>query len=180
LSNLKADEHRAQIALRSILYRFAAYLGWRELLNRDLAYLTFEDGTQTREVLGLLDDLRAKLSSSRFDVVDGQPKMMLWTDEQAAIGGLMQRGDGTAGVIGFEVFFAKYEETFGPWLDSFARDLQRDGVTKSIRLREVVAVLDLLIRKLDLEGVYGDDPEHAGGWQRRDASRRSAGTDASS
>jgi hypothetical protein len=176
LEYLKADEHRAQVALRSILYRFAVYMGWRELLNRELTYLSFEDSAQTREVLGLLDDLRAKMSSSRFDIVDGLPKMMLWTDEQAAIGGLMQTTGNTPGVIGFETFYDEYEVKFAPWLDSFALDLQREDVINSTRLREVAAVLEQLIRTLDVEGVYGDHPEHPGGWRRQDASRESAGT----
>jgi hypothetical protein len=171
---LGADEHRARVALRSILYRFAAYLGWRELLNRELTYLDFEDSEQTKEVLGLLDDVRAKLSSSRFDIVENQPRLMLWTDEQAAIGGLMLTTEGTAGIIGFEAFFENYDGKFSPWLSSFADDLQRPGVEGSTRLREIAAVLDDLIKRLDVEGVYGEHPEHSGGWQRADASRETA------
>lgn len=168
---LGADEHRARVALHSILYRFAAYLGWRELLSRELTYLDFEDSGQTKEVLGLLDDVRAKMSSSRFDVVENQPRLMLWTDEQTAIGGLMLGTAGAPGVVGFETFFEHYDDKFSPWLESFADDLKRPGVEGSTRLREIAAVLDELIETLDVERVY---VEHSGAWRRADASRETA------
>src|SRR3954453_8140301 len=41
LGYLKADQHRAEVAMKGNLYRVAVYLGWRELLNRELTYLEF-------------------------------------------------------------------------------------------------------------------------------------------
>ena len=157
-----------------VLVHFAAYLGWRELLSRELTYLEFEDSEQTKEVLRLLNDVRAKLSSSHFDVVNARPRLMLWTEEQSAIGGLMLREDGTPGVIGFEKFFNRYQEDFSLWLSSFAHDLEARDIVDSTRLREVALSLDALIKKLDVEGVFGPHPEHAGSWQRAGASGQPA------
>jgi hypothetical protein len=162
---LQADDHRAEVALRSILYRFASYLGWRELLNRELTYLDFEDHAQTRDVLVLLDNVRTKLSSSGLDVIDGRSRLMLWTEEQSAIGGLALTYEPVAGVIGFEDFFDQYDERFAKWLEEFAQDLQRQGAADSARLAEIAASLADLITTLDVERVYGDDPIRAGNWR---------------
>jgi hypothetical protein len=174
LAYLASNDHRSEVALKSVLYRFAAYLGWRELLSRELTYLDFQDSTQTKDVLGLLDDVRTKFSSSRFDIVHGRPRLMLWTEEQSAIGGLMLSTEGTPGVIGFERFFNQYEDNFSLWLASFEQDLKVPEIVSSTRLREVSTSLDALLRKLDVHGVYGTHPDHAGSWQRADASHESA------
>lgn len=169
LAYLGADEHRAEVALKSVQYRFAAYLGWRELLSRELTYLDFEDSGQTKEVLGLLDDVRTRLSSSRFDIMDGRPRLMLWTEEQSAIGGLMLRKDGGSGVIGFESFFTQYEKSFSLWLGPFEQELRSADIFGSTRLQEVASSLDALIRRLDVEGVYGSNPLLPGSWQHAPA-----------
>jgi hypothetical protein len=164
LGYLKADGHRAQVALTGTLYRFAAYLGWRELLTRELTYLEFEYSERTSNVLDQLDEVRAKLSSSRFD----RQRLMLWTEEQSAIGGLMLKTNGTPGIIGFETFFEAYEDRFLDWFGSFAEDLAGIG-SSSTRLRELETSLRKLIDTLDEEGVYG---EH--GWRNADMSRETA------
>lgn len=163
---LKDDHpHRIEVASKSVLYRFASYMGWRELLARELTYLDYENGEQTRAVLRQLDNVRARLASSRLDVDNGKPRFMLWTEEQRAIGGLMLRTDGV-GVIGFETFFSRYEDTFALWLEPFASDLMSPDAAHSERLGEVATALDELIRTLDEGGVYGHYPENDGVWRR--------------
>jgi hypothetical protein len=150
------------MALLGTLYRFAAYLGWRELLTRELTYLEFEDAERTKKVLNRLDEVRAKLSSSRFD----HQRLMLWTEEQSAIGGLMLKASGSPGVIGPETFFTEYDNKFSDWFGSFAADLEREDSSSSTRLRELEASLRGLIDTLEEEGVYG---EH--GWRQADMSK---------
>lgn len=82
-------DHRATVALQSTLYRVAAFLGWRELLVRKLTYLPFERADETRAVLQSIEDVSSQLASDGLDVRDGVSRLMLWKDEQRAIGGLM-------------------------------------------------------------------------------------------
>lgn len=163
LAYLQAGDGRAQTALRSTLYRFAAYLGWRALLDRELTYLHFEDTDQTRDVLALLDAIRAALASSQLDSSDGAARMMLWSEEQAAIGGLMLRTDGSPGVLGFECFDERYAEWFEVWFDEFADDLAEGGAGME-RLAATATALRALIERLDVEGIYGSTPEHVKYW----------------
>lgn len=164
LGYLHAEPHRAEVAMKGTLYRFAVYLGWRELLSRELTYLDFENSERTRDVLDRLDEVRAKLSSSRFD----HQRLMLWTEEQSAIGGLMLTSTGTPGVIGFETFFEQYEESFDEWFGSFAEDIGDAGAS-STRLRELETALRKLIDTLDEGTLYGDH-----GWRKSDMSRETS------
>lgn len=145
---LGADSRRSRMALLSTAYRMAAYLGWRELLSRRLTYLHYEDSERTKTVISLLEDVSTQLA--RDDWVD----LMVWKDEQRAIGGLMLNEDGT-GVIGFEAFYADFDSKFAPWLEPFIEDLQRpetDG--PGGRLAAVATSLDSLISDLDSDGIY--------------------------
>lgn len=146
---LGSDPHRTRMALLSTAYRLAAYLGWRELLNRRLTYLPYEDNERTKAVLALLEDVSTQLAR------DDSAHLMLWKDEQRAIGGLMLNEDQT-GIIGFEEFFGEFEGKFAAWLESFIDDLQRPAVQDPAgRLRRLEMSLDRLIAGLDSEGVYG-------------------------
>lgn len=123
---LRTDSRRSHVALLSTAYRLSAFLGWRELLARQMTYLRYEDSERTTKVLALLEDVSTQFAS---DNLEFEPAgcLMLWKDEQRAIGGLMLNATGT-GVVGFEDFVAHYETTFEPWLGAFVGDLRRDGV----------------------------------------------------
>jgi len=154
LSYLQHPGHRADVALLSTLYRFAAFLGWREILARKLTYLDYEDSSRTKQALERLERVSAKLATSSLDRADGHgPTLMLWKDEQRAVGGLMCRADGD-GVLGFESFFEQYDSTFAPWLQPFAEDLRRPDVEGSARLEAVSMALADLIEALDEKSVY--------------------------
>lgn len=147
------NDHRSRVALRSTLYRFAAYLGWRESLARQLTYLKYPSSDDTREVLELLENVATKLATDSLDWIDDSPRLMLWKDEQRAIGGLMQ-APSAAGVIGYETFDNDYESRFSPWFDPFAADLLIPGIEHGTRLQAVSDSLDVLISKLDEERAY--------------------------
>lgn len=151
---LEAPGRRADVALTSTLYRFASFLGWREMLTRKLVFLDFEDSEHTKTTLERLENVTTKLSSSGLDWIEGVgPRLMLWKDEQRAIGGLMCEPDGD-GILGFESFFEQYHSRFGPWLSSFAEDLQGPGVEQSERLEQVSEALYQLIGLLDDKNVF--------------------------
>src|SRR5215212_4374863 len=101
LSHLDSGGRRSEIALSSTLHRIASYLGWREELARQLTHLQYANDDQTKEVMRLLENVSTTWSSSGIDNVDGTPRLMLWKDEQRAIGGLMRGSDGATAVLGF-------------------------------------------------------------------------------
>jgi hypothetical protein len=147
------DQHRKQMALLSTAYRVAAYLGWRELLTRRLTYLHYEDSAETKMVLALLEDVSTKLARDDPKLGSDQ-RLMLWKDEQRAVGGLMLTDDGN-GVVGFETFFAEFDTKFAPWLKHFVDGLEgRDVDLPGGRLETIEESLAALIADLDKDGVY--------------------------
>jgi hypothetical protein len=154
LGYLGADPHRTQMALLSTAYRMAAYLGWRELLARRLTYLHYEDSERTKVVLALLEDVSTQLARDDPKLESDQ-RLMLWKDEQRAVGGLMLTHDGN-GVIGFETFFTEFDAKFSPWLKHFVDGLERRGVNAhGGRFETIEKSLAALIADLDEDRVYG-------------------------
>lgn len=150
----KEEGHRSEMAKLSTLYRFAAYFGWIETLSRELTYLPFETDEDTREVAALLGEIDRTFTNDSLDRIDSLPRLMLWREEQRAVGGLMQRTDGVPGVIGFETAVEKYEPTFSRWLNAFLIDLEVPAAISGDRLRDIDRTLNELIPKLDVEGIY--------------------------
>jgi hypothetical protein len=158
LTYLNAQDHRAEIALRSTLYRFAAYLGWREALERQLTYMEYQSNERTGRVVWLLNDVGTQLSTSGLDVVAGRPRLMLWKDEQRAIGGLMLNPRDAPGVLGFETFVDQFDEKFARWLSPFAADFQSPNAEQSERLEAISRSLGELIKELDEEKLFSGRP----------------------
>lgn len=153
LAYLSADSRRSQIALLSTAYRVAAFLGLRELLSRKLTYLRYEDSERTTRLVALLEDVSTQFATDRFDF-EPPGCLMLWKDEQRAVGGLMLEIGGS-GILGFEHFVANYETVYERWLGPFVADLRRDGVDSSTgRLAAIERSLADLIDHLDEEHVY--------------------------
>jgi hypothetical protein len=153
LGYLESNDHRAEIAVQSTLYRLAAYLGWREVLARHLTYMDYEDQEETKLVVQHLEDVGTQLATDRYDFIDGRHRLMLWKEEQRAVGGLMATQN-PAGVIGFELFTEYYDDRFAQWLDPIAADLRLPGIESSERLKHLADSLERLITNLDIEKVY--------------------------
>lgn len=153
LAYLRVDSPRSRIALLSTAYRVAAFLGWRELLGRKLTYLRYEDSERTTKVVALLENVSSQFATDRLDF-EPPGCLMLWKDEQRAVGGLMLEADGS-GILGFESFMANYETVYEPWLGPFVADLRRNGVDSPTgRLAAIERSLAALIDHLDDEHVY--------------------------
>jgi hypothetical protein len=162
LTYLRVDSRKSAVALSSTMYRLAAYLGWRELLRRHLTYLDYRDDDQTRAVIRQLEQVSEKLASDD-PALEPARSLMLWRDEQRAIGGLMIDDRG-AGILGYETFAIRYDSTFAPWLDSFDHGLRRPGVVSlGGRLAAVQKELTQLIETLDPDYIYSRGPETASG-----------------
>lgn len=141
-------EHpRSEEAMRTTLFRIAQYFGWSEILRRDVQFLSFADGDATRRVTAL------QLRISRGFLTDGHgPAMMIWADEQRALGERMiVEQQGRALCMGYATFGDHCAATFAPWLERVRAEVLEPAATE--RLRELQHLLCDLVELLDPAGV---------------------------
>lgn len=139
------------------VFRVAQYFGWRELLQREVQLLRFDREEDTRLVAALIDDTIATLATASLDLAG----VILWAEEQRAIGELMLLDQG---VLGYATFAKRYENTFEEWMETACEDLLSPAAPSSDRIRVLQWALFGLVTRLDEEGVYDDS-----GWLARAA-----------
>jgi hypothetical protein len=156
LEKFGAGHERFPEAQRTTLFRFAQYFGWTEILRRDIQFLSFPEAEDTRRVGRLQSSIARRLASSESD----EP-MMVWVDEQRAIGERMivQEHDKVI-CMGYARFGDEYDERFAPLCKRLLDDLLHPSSTQ--RLRDVQHMLCELVETLDTRRVrYTDDLERA-------------------
>jgi hypothetical protein len=143
---------RRTIALMSTLYRFARYFGTLEILRSQLTFLELQTAEETKSVAGRIVQIGGALSS------DGHDGLMLWREEQRAIGEeTLGRADGDLYCVGFATFVQEFEQRTGPWFQRFQDELEQGRpAVESERLRVVQGHLQQLVHQLDEEGRYED------------------------
>jgi len=156
LAYLHTDDRR-NIAQRSTLFRLAQYFGWTEIVYGHSDRLRFERNKATREVARIIGDVGWTLANDEFDRMNPEDfrtsQLMLWRDEQRAIGELMRQDSEEPGCIGFDSFVNNYDKSFAKWFATFARDLESESVADSARLAQLHLVLVDLLRALDVDRV---------------------------
>src|SRR5205807_1163688 len=110
---------RAEEALRTTLFRLAQYFGWTEILRRDIQFLSFPEDDETRRVAHLQSEI-----AKRF-LTDGYgPALMIWADEQRAMGELMIVEEyGKVLCMGYAKFRAHCEAEFAIWWERLRTEL---------------------------------------------------------
>jgi regulator of replication initiation timing len=155
---LRPESPRQETALRSTLFRFAQYFGWREILHRGLSVLRFERAEDTKEVARLMSHVVRTLATDKWDRTNGYDSslLMIWQEEQRAIGELMQeaREGGTPASVSFASFVDQFEPRYSRWFERFAAELLSTDLRKSKRLEYLHGVLAMLVIELDQDGVY--------------------------
>ena len=148
-------EERSDEAVLSTLFRFAQYLAWTEIVHGYADRLRFESNEATKEVADSIGNIAWILSADRFDRADEADfttsQLMLWREEQRAIGELMLSKDGTP--FGFNSFTDKYDAGFEKWFRSFAAQLRSESAHRTDRLTELQQVLAWLAQQLDVDHV---------------------------
>lgn len=150
------DHERCEIAENTTLFRLAQYLGWTEILRRDIQFLSFPEADDTRRVAHLQSQIRRRLLSDEYGSV-----MMIWGDEQRAIGEQMivEEHDKVL-CMGYARFHDEYAERFAPWCERLRRELQAQIGRE--RLRDVQHLLCELVETLDAQRVrYTEDLQRA-------------------
>jgi hypothetical protein len=137
------DHERFPEAQTTTLFRFAQYFGWTEILRRDIQFLSFPEDEDTRGVARLQSSIARRLASS-----DAGEPLMVWADEQRAIGERMivQEHDKVL-CMGYARFCEEYDACFASLCRRLLDDL--DDPSSAARLRDVQHLLCDLVGTLD-------------------------------
>jgi hypothetical protein len=150
-------EDMRDTALLSTLFRVAQYLGWVEIIYGHSDRLRFESDKATKAVTDTLGDIGWILAADEFDRANENDfttsRLVLWREEQRAIGELMRHEGNDPRCIGFATFVDDYESRFSRWFATFASQLKDGSVSGTNRLAELHRVLARLIRQLDVDRV---------------------------
>lgn len=151
-------ERRRDTALKSTLFRLGQFFGWTEIIYGYSDRLRFESDEATRAVADTLAHIGWVLASDEFDRTDENDfttsQLMLWREEQRAIGELMrQETNGEIRCLGFNSFMENYEDQFASWFESFALSLQLGSAPAAHRLAELQRALAKLVRQIDVDQV---------------------------
>lgn len=132
------DNHKRELALSSTLYRFAQYFAWVEIVYGFSDRLRFASDQATVAVSRAIGDIAWTLAADEFDRKDPNnfttSSLMLWREEQRAIGEMMRQDGVEAGCISFASFATTYEDRFSRWFTEFAADLEDPSSPASDRL----------------------------------------------
>ncbi|MEV7086349.1 hypothetical protein AB0O07_10685 [Streptomyces sp. NPDC093085] len=148
----RGTEREAAFARRSTVFVLAEYLGWVEILRRDVQFLDLGGNRLNTRVMLQLSRIGAILA--RIDAVSNE--LRLFRGQQRAIGELMVHPEGEPGrrrCLGFAEFCAKLDDdaAFALWFSDLLADVDRlagDTAPAVPRLgelqTELVALIDLL------------------------------------
>ena len=138
---------RNETALRTTLFRLAQYFGWTEILRRDIQFLSFPEAEETRRVAKLQSDV-----AKAFLTDDYGHAMMIWADEQRAIGELMIVDEHDRIMsMGYAAFSGRCDGVFKPWLDRLRNELAEPDA--QARLRDAQHLLCSLVETLDADRI---------------------------
>jgi hypothetical protein len=149
------DKHpRRDAALSTTLFRLAQYFGWTEILRRDIQFMSFPEAEHTQRVVKLQSNI-----AKAFLRDDYGHDMMIWGDEQRALGELMIVDvNGSAMPMGYAAFSERCTDVFKPWLDRLRDELP--GAQQ--RLTDAQHLLCELVELLDVHRVrYEKDLQRA-------------------
>ncbi|MDQ3677421.1 MAG: hypothetical protein M3401_11565 [Actinomycetota bacterium] len=143
LAKFGGDHPRAEETLRTTLFRLAQYFGWTEILRRDIQFLSFPEAEETRRVAHLQSQIAKRFLTHAYG-----PALMIWSDEQRAIGELMiVEEHGKVLCMGYARFRAACDDTFASWCEHLRSGLAQESA--QVRLREVQHLLCELVETLD-------------------------------
>ena len=139
-------------AVMTTLFRFAQYFGWAEILRREIQYLSFPNkDDQTKVVSRTLGEIAGCLASS-----DDDERLMMWVDEQRAIGERMIDDEHASGprCLGYAAFCDAYDERFAQLFERVVHDVAAPGSEARLakaqhKLCHLVWVLDPAGRRYD-------------------------------
>jgi hypothetical protein len=150
-----SSEH-AEDAYTSTLFRLAQYFGWTEILRRKIQFLSFPEDDDTRKVARLQSDITRCFLTDDYGLA-----LMIWSDEQRAIGEQMIIEDyGDVLCMGYARFRERCADTFLAHRERLRKEIADHGVND--RLRDAQHLLCDLVETLDSQRVrYTQNLERA-------------------
>ncbi|MFC8533569.1 hypothetical protein ACFUJY_06390 [Streptomyces sp. NPDC057249] len=148
----RGTPREADFVRRSTVFVLAEYLGWVEILRRDIQFLDLGRSRVNAQVMKQISQIGGSLA--RIDAVSNE--LRLFGAQQRAIGELMVHPDGEPGrrrCLGYAEFCSKLEhdQDFAAWFSDPLADVDRlaaDTAQAVGRLKELqvqlVALIDLL------------------------------------
>ncbi len=150
------EHERCAIAEETTLFRFAQYFGWTEILRRDIQFLSFPEAADTRRVIELQAAIARRFGTSR-----GARPLMIWADEQRAIGeSMIVEEHGKVLCMGYARFHDEYQPRLAPWCERLRPELHVPDAQD--RMRDVQHLLCKLVETLDPRRIrYTQDLDRA-------------------
>jgi hypothetical protein len=137
----------AEEAYNTTLFRLCQYFGWSEILRRDIQFLSFPEDDETRRVAGLQFRIEGRFLSDAYG-----DALMIWRDEQRALGDWMIRVDnGTSRCLGYGEFRDSSDRILETWRSRVKSELHSPAAAE--RLRHAQHDLCELVEALDLQKV---------------------------
>lgn len=137
-----------EYARESTLYVIAEYLGWVEILRREVQFLDLGDEQENREWVQRLHAVRQAFLSSAYD-----PVLQIMTGQQRAIGQVMMIDDpGPGGAThhaccGYAEFIVRRRDNpdFARWFDRLVADIDLLAAGHNGRIGRLVGLQNALI-----------------------------------
>ncbi|MCU0548924.1 MAG: hypothetical protein MUC48_06205 [Leptolyngbya sp. Prado105] len=152
--------HRSPVgqeyAINNTLYVIAEYLGWVEILRKEIQFLDLGDLDLNRQLSELLIAINQAFGHHR-----GGEIFQLFNGEQRAIGEIMMTTRSTQEVIGYDcIGYASFvkrlnDPDFASWFTKLKNDLNTIGKTPDVNLDRLVIIHSKLIDLIDFL-----DPHH--------------------
>jgi hypothetical protein len=145
-----SDAHVQEYARENTLYVLAEYLGWVEIVRREVSFLDLGDEQRTRELNDRLDRVRTALLTDHLP-----PAFMLFHGQQRAIGELMiidLEGSGAGprhACLGYAAFAEKHSDpSFARWFKPLREDLET-AADRAVDMGRLIVVQRALVAVID-------------------------------
>jgi hypothetical protein len=150
------DEAQKTYAIQNTLYVVAQYLGWSEILRREIQFLSFTDSKRTRVVA---EHQRRIVELFQSDDPELGRPFLVWRGEQRAIGERMIEREGDRiQCLGYASFLEREEPAFRRWFSRLEAEINEVAEEANPRLIELQHALVKLIRELDPQAMrYSDE-----------------------
>lgn len=144
---MRGTELERRYAFENTLYVVGEYLGWVEIMRREVQFLDLRDVDKNRELSERLDTV-----SQLFLAQDPDPTLRIFRGEQRAIGDVMMSSlpSGARECIGFAAFIERRADpAFSSWFEKLGADVELLASEPGRHQKRAVAIQRVLIDLLD-------------------------------
>jgi hypothetical protein len=152
------DDTSSTYAVASTLYVVAEYLGWVEIIRREVQFLDLGDERSNRDWLEMHERVRDTLARDDLD-----PALRVFRGEQRAIGELMAVGCADAAgarrheCLGYASFVEQLSAAkFSRWFEKLKADLALLVAEPEAHFERAVLLQNTLVDVLDMLDPHGD------------------------